>query len=198
MSRFISNLPNYLTYLRVLLIPIFVFLMTDPTKLMVFAATLVFVFASITDYLDGMIARRYGVVSNLGKLLDPMADKILVMTALVMLVAQRSDIDGLPWVPAWMVVLILAREIWVTGIRAVAASNGIIVAASNSGKWKTVIQILAVSLLLLHWPVGFWGVEISLQWIGMNLLCLSIFFSYWSGLEYTYTILGSRVERAGQ
>src|SRR5262245_55607250 len=126
-----QNIPNILTFLRLALIPLFVVLMIDPNPELTHAATLVFIIAAFTDYLDGVLARKFSAVSEFGKLADPLADKILVMAALVMLVAQRSDVYGEPWVPGWMVVLILAREIWVTGLRAVAASRGVIVAASG-------------------------------------------------------------------
>src|SRR5262249_9731081 len=116
-SPFVQRLPNYLTFFRLALVPVFVVLMLEPSEYMVFLAIIVFVVAAITDYVDGIIARSFGAVSDFGKLLDPLVDKILVMAALVMLVAQRSDVDGTPWVPGWMVVLVMARELWVTGLR---------------------------------------------------------------------------------
>lgn len=176
--------------------------MTDPSEKMVLAAVGVFILAAITDYFDGFIARKYDLVSDFGKLLDPLADKILVMTALVMLVAQRSDVFGDPWVPGWMVVLILAREIWVTGLRGVAASRGIVVAAGSGGKVKSALQMVAIVFLLLHnneIPVGqvtsLVGIGrpdlvITCQLIGMNLLVFSLVFAYWSACDYTAEILG--------
>lgn len=189
MANVISNLPNGLTYLRLALVPVFVLLMIEPTPGMVYLATFVFVFASLTDYLDGYIARAYGVVSDTGKLLDPLADKILVMAALVMLVAQRSDLDGAPWVPAWMVVLLLGRELWVTGVRAVAASRGVVMEASQSGKVKSLLQMAAIALLLLHYPVKIFGLVISPELLGINLLIISLAFSLWSAGEYTWRVL---------
>ena len=146
----IKFVPNGLTILRLMLIPVFVVLMREPTQSMVYWATGLFIFASFTDFIDGYIARKFGAVSDLGKLLDPLADKILVMAALVMLVAQKTDEFGEPWVQGWMVVFILAREIWVTGLRAVAAKDGVVVAASNAGKIKSALQMFAIVLLLLH------------------------------------------------
>jgi CDP-diacylglycerol--glycerol-3-phosphate 3-phosphatidyltransferase len=185
----IKNLPNILTFVRLGLIPIFVFLMIDPTEGMLLAATIVFSFAAGTDFADGLIARKYGAVSDLGKLLDPIADKILVMSALVMLVAQRSDIFGEPWVPGWMVVVILAREIWITGLRSVAAARGVIVAASGSGKWKSLLQMVAVISILIHKPFTVLGLSVDPQWFGLNVLFLSIAFSIVSAAEYTKDIL---------
>ncbi|MBN8550633.1 MAG: CDP-diacylglycerol--glycerol-3-phosphate 3-phosphatidyltransferase [Deltaproteobacteria bacterium] len=191
MNSVLHRLPNWLTYLRLGLIPVFVVLMIEPTQGAVLLATFVFIIAAITDYTDGYIARRYGAVSDSGKLLDPMADKILVLSALVMLVAQRSDLTGDPWVPGWMVVLVLAREIWVTGLRGIAASKGVVVAATQSGKYKSGFQMVAIVFLLLHdttFPFG--GQRISCQSIGVNLLFFSIVISYWGAVEYSFSVLG--------
>ena len=187
MSNALSNLPNYLTFLRLGLIPIFVLLMSDSGRWAGYLAAFVFAIAAFTDLLDGFLARRYGAVSDLGKLLDPLADKILVMAALVMLVSQRGDLDGAPWVPGWMVVLVLARELWITGLRAVIAQQGTVLAASSSGKVKSWFQMIAVVFLLLHYPVlEVGGMVVSFQTIGVNLLIISIAFSLWSAAEYTY------------
>ncbi|MCB9029874.1 MAG: CDP-diacylglycerol--glycerol-3-phosphate 3-phosphatidyltransferase [Deltaproteobacteria bacterium] len=180
-----KSIPNYLTYLRLVLIPIFVFLMVNPSDEMLYAATVIFVIAAITDYLDGLIARNLDAVTELGKLLDPLADKILVISALVMLVAQRSDVDGAPWVPGWMVALILAREVWVTGLRGIAANRGVVIAASSGGKVKSALQLIAISCLLLHYPIDVLGFNIDFSMVGMNLLILSVAFSLWSAGEYT-------------
>jgi len=153
-------------------------------------AMIVFLVAAITDFVDGYIARKFGWVSDLGKLLDPLADKILVMAALVMLVGERSDLTGDPWVPAWMVVIVLAREIWVTGLRAVAASQGVVVAARDSGKIKSVLQMSAVVALLMHnTPISIFSFTVPAQFIGLNLLFLSLGFSLWGAYNYTISIL---------
>lgn len=194
---FVKKLPNWLTYLRLALIPLFVLLLVDPTPAMVTAAVVVFIVAACTDYIDGAIARRFGAISDIGKLLDPLADKILVMAGLVMLAAQRSDVYGEPWVPGWMVVLVLAREIWVTGIRGVAAAQGVVVAARGAGKVKSGLQMVAVVLLLLHetqFSVG--EREFTCQFIGLNLLLVSIAFSLWGAVEYTIEVL--RVPKSEQ
>lgn len=182
-------IPNYLTFLRLALVPVFVILMIDPSPGEVYAATLVFIFAAITDYADGIIARRYGAISDFGKLMDPMADKLLVMAALVMLVEQRSDIYGEAWVPGWMVVMVLAREIWVTGLRAIAASGGQVVPAGQAGKFKSFAQMVAIVCLLLHdSPLYIFGFKTTFQWIGLNLLFISIAFSYWGAAQYSAQI----------
>ena len=133
------NLPNKLTMLRVLLIPIMIiFLMKEYYS----AAAAVFMAASITDAFDGHIARSRNLITDFGKLMDPLADKLLVVSALVCLV-QLGDVQG------WMVIVILAREFLITGLRGVAASSGKVIAAAKSGKLKTITQMLAVILILL-------------------------------------------------
>ena len=191
-SSLIKKIPNWLTYLRLVLIPVFVILMIDPTRTMVLVAAWVFIAAAITDYVDGFIARKFSAVSDFGKLLDPLADKILVMSGLVMLLAQRSDENGTPWVPGAMVVLVLAREIWVTGLRGVAASRGLIVPAGGAGKIKSGFQMIAIVLLLLHdRPLSSLGIPVawSCKFLGLNFLLISILFSLWSATEYTWSIL---------
>ena len=188
----IKSLPNMLTYVRLLLIPIFVYLLMDPSRTMIYAAIGIFVFASLTDYLDGVLARSFNAVSDTGKLLDPVADKILVMAALVMLVSLKTTEVGEPWVPVWMVVLILARETWVTGLRSVAASQGVVMAAGQAGKWKSFLQMVAIVFLLLHQQplIRVGDSAIAARFVGEALLMISILFSYWSGLDYTWRVLG--------
>lgn len=189
-AHFLRELPNYLTCLRLVLVPVFVVMMLDPSSLMVWLATGVFIFAAFTDYLDGIIARRFGGVSDVGKLLDPLADKLLVMSALVMLVAQRSDLSAEPWVPGWMVVMVLAREIWVTGLRGVAATKGLVVAAGNAGKVKSVLQMIAIVFLLMHHlRFSFFGIPMTCQVVGLYMLLLSIMFSYYSAVDYSLSVL---------
>ena len=189
MSSLVKRLPNWITYIRLGLIPVFVVLMRDPSQRMVSFAVTVFIIAAITDFLDGMIARRYSAISDLGKLLDPLADKVLVMAALVMLVSQRSDLNGEPWVQGWMVVIVLARELWVTGLRGIAAKRGIVVAASEGGKVKSVLQMVAIVFLLLHQkPINIGGLRVSAQFIGVDLLFVSLAASIWSAAQYTMQI----------
>ena len=188
----VRNIPNLLTFVRLGLIPVFVVLMIDPTQTMVFLAILVFVFAALTDYVDGFVARRFGAISDFGILLDPLADKILVMAALVMLTSQRSSIDGEPWVKGWLVVLVLARELWVTGLRGIASTRGIVIPAGSAGKLKSGLQMVAIVMLLLHDATfSIFGGKYSGQFIGINLLIISIGFSYWGAIEYTRSVVSA-------
>lgn len=178
MGRDIWNLPNSITIFRILLIPVFVFFLLSPTKLFSFLALLVFSIASITDWLDGYLARRMGIVTTLGKFLDPIADKLLVNSALIMLV-------GLGRVPAWMVVIIIGREIAVTGLRSIASSEGIVIAASELGKGKTIFQISALIGLLLHYQY----IGIDFHALGMVLLWIALAMTAWSGFDYFYKFM---------
>lgn len=149
------NLPNRITVTRIILIPIFMIFLLVPMNLGTlhlieisipathFIAAILFIVASCTDWLDGYYARKLNLVTNLGKLLDPLADKLLVMAAFVALVE-------LGFAPAWMVIVILAREFAVSIMRQIAAVNGEVIAASKFGKWKTTVQIVAIAALLLH------------------------------------------------
>lgn len=137
------TLPNKLTLARVLMVPVFVLLMSFPTKTTLIAAYLVFLVATVTDYYDGKIARARNLVTNFGKLLDPVADKVLMAAAFIMLM----ELDEVA-VPGWAVVAILSREFLVTGARTLAASEGAVIAANKWGKAKTVIQMTYVFTFL--------------------------------------------------
>lgn len=189
----LQQLPNLLTLMRLGLIPVFVLLMLgQPDGFRLWCAIAVFILAAATDFADGVIARKFGAVSNLGKLLDPLADKILVMAALVMLLVQRSQLYGEPWVPGWMVVIILGREFWVTGLRAVAASSGRVIAAANAGKIKSLLQMVAIVLLLMHdYLFSFLGFTFTAQAVGVRLLFLSILLSLLGAYEYTREVFQS-------
>lgn len=136
------NLPNKLTMFRVILIPFFVvFLLVDITPVDKWIALAVFIIASLTDMLDGKIARKYNLVTNFGKFMDPLADKLLVCSALVCLVAVDR-------IQAWMVIVIIAREFIISGFRLVASDNGVVIAASYWGKFKTTFQIIMICLMI--------------------------------------------------
>lgn len=189
MANWYKQLPNWLTFLRLVLIPVFVALLIDPTRTGLNWAAIIFVFAAITDYADGWFARRYKAVTDFGKLFDPLADKILVMAALVMLVGLRNE-ECQSFVPAWMVVLILARELWITGLRAFAARDGSIVAAKAGGKVKSFLQMVSILLLLLNdYSVSWLGSRWTCQFVGLNLLVVSLAFSYVSAVDYSLAIL---------
>lgn len=170
------NLPNILTLARVGLVPFLVVMLYYPGPAMCFAATMVFMAASVTDVFDGILARRLGLVTNLGKFLDPLADKLLIGSVLIMLV--RLD-----WVEAWVAVLIIGRELTVTGLRAVAADAGVVIAADKYGKLKTIIQTAALCPLILHYPL--WGMEP--EPLGSVLLYVALGLTLGSGANYITT-----------
>ena len=189
MAEWYKRLPNWLTFLRLALIPVFVVFLIDPSRTSLNIAAIIFVFAAITDYADGILARRYAAITDFGKLFDPLADKILVMAALVMLVSVRDD-RCISFVPAWMVVLILAREFWVTGLRAFAAKDGNVVAAKSGGKVKSFLQMVSILALLLHdYSFTLFGFQVTYQFLGLNILLVSLAFSYISAFDYSISIL---------
>jgi CDP-diacylglycerol---glycerol-3-phosphate 3-phosphatidyltransferase len=172
--------PNILTFLRMLMVPVFVFLLINPTKQMHLWATGVFIIASLTDWLDGFLARRYRAETRLGTLMDPIADKILVMAALVMLAALPTE----PRIPAWIVVVLLSREMFVNGLRSLAAARGTIVPASRWAKHKTAWTMIAIVFLLVRETYSVFGVAVNFHFIGFALLLVGLFFSLTTG--YTY------------
>ena len=167
--------PNTLTLFRIAVIPIIVILMLYPNRISTWIAALLFSAAAITDYFDGYFARRFGLVSNLGKVMDPVADKLLASSAFIMLAS-------LGWVPAWIVCIIIGREIAVTGLRNIIAEKGEDVSASNLGKYKTGFKIAAIIPLLIHYP--FFGLDP--QAIGVFFLWGALAFTLWSGADYFF------------
>nr|WP_315019704.1 CDP-diacylglycerol--glycerol-3-phosphate 3-phosphatidyltransferase [uncultured Aminipila sp.] len=168
------NLPNKLTVGRVIAVPFFVVLYLMGYNLIAF---LIFIVASLTDMLDGKIARKYNLVTNFGKIMDPLADKILVYSAFCLMVG-----NGL--VPAWMLIVILAREFAIGGMRTVAASEGIVIAAGMSGKIKTVLQMIAVPLLLLVNVEAFASILPFITMLANGFLWASLIMTIYSGVEY--------------
>lgn len=177
----LRHVPNLISILRILLVPVMVLLLLRPSRSGAALAALTFFLACWSDFFDGYLARRYGITSRLGKLLDPLADKLLVMAALVMLAAMPRT----PRVPAWVVVLIVGRELAVTGLRAMATSEGIVLAAEELGKYKTIFQMLALHGLLLHYT--FFGIDFFAG--GMYFLWPSLVLSLWSGIDYHMRVL---------
>lgn len=165
--------PNVMTLSRILAVPLLVILMMMPGKVTLLLSAALFSLASITDYFDGYYARKYGLVSNLGKILDPLADKLLVSCAFIMLVA-------LGYAPAWIVCLIIGRELAVTGLRCVLIENGEDVSASWLGKYKTGFQIACIIPLLIHY--SYFGIDFGA--IGSVLLYGALLFTIWSGADY--------------
>lgn len=177
MSTFLQrNLPNLITFLRIGLIPVLVVLLTVPGPVEAVLAAATFHIACWSDFLDGYLARKWNISTTVGKLLDPLADKLIVAAALIMLVSM----DRQPAVPAWMIVVIIGREIAVTGLRAVALGQGLVMAAEELGKYKTIFQMFAVHGLLLHYP--FLGVDWHTA--GMYFLWLALVIGLWSGIDY--------------
>lgn len=163
------NLPNKLTVLRVIMIPFFVFfLLTDIVPASKYIALAIFVVASFTDMLDGKIARKYNLVTNFGKFMDPLADKLLVSSALICFVE-------LGLLPAWIVLIIISREFIISGFRLVASDNGVVIAASWWGKYKTVFQMIMVVLLIADINLPFMPVvETVVIYVALALTVISL------------------------
>ena len=174
-----KNLPNLITAARLALTALLaVLLMLEQSSLLAVFCCLIFTIAAVTDLLDGYVARRYGAVSTLGKLLDPLADKLLVTTALIMLIPMNR-------VPAWIALLILSREILVTGLRGIASSVGIVVAASGLGKIKSITQYVGLGILIF--PLGVLPIPF-LHEIGLFLVYIALILTLWSGADYFYRL----------
>jgi CDP-diacylglycerol---glycerol-3-phosphate 3-phosphatidyltransferase len=173
------NLPNALSLLRLFAIPVILVCLLFPGRLGSFLAALLFSLAFITDFLDGYLARKYGTVTALGKFLDPLADKILVCMTLIMLIP-------LDRAPAWMVVIIVAREIAVTGLRSAAVTEGVLIQANKLGKYKTFFQALATIALCLHYRY----LGVSLHSVGMVLLWFALILTVLSGWAYFRAFYG--------
>lgn len=163
------NLPNKLTILRVIMIPFFVLALLyngGENQTLRYVAAAIFIIASLTDMLDGKIARKYNLVTNFGKFMDPLADKLLVCSALICLVELKE-------LPAWMVIAIISREFIISGFRLVASDNGVVIAASYWGKFKTTFQMIAVVLLIVGIPT-LSMVTTAVVWIALILTVISL------------------------
>jgi CDP-diacylglycerol--glycerol-3-phosphate 3-phosphatidyltransferase len=182
LKKDILNAPNAITVARIAMIPVILAFTYYEGRVNSFIAGGLFAITGATDFLDGWVARRTGTVTLVGKFLDPLADKLIVMSVLIMLV-------HLGRVPAWLVILILAREFIVNGLRTMAMGEGIVIAAGQEGKYKTSIQIAAISFLLIHYRyrVDFlaFEVDVDANVVGTGLLYLSVAFSIWSAWVYT-------------
>jgi len=169
----VINLPNTITALRICMIPGLFFLLQSPgpTGSLIIAG--IFVLASLTDLLDGYIARRYQIVTTMGKFLDPIADKLVVNTAMILMIPLGR-------IPAWIVAIIIIRDFTVDGIRSIASSEGLIIPSSRLGKQKTLCQVFAVTALMIHFP--FLGADAHL--VGMAILYVALLLTLYSGLDY--------------
>lgn len=169
----ILNLPNGITIIRIVAIPVLVILLLYPEELYRVLTAIIFFLAAITDTIDGYIARSRGMVTTLGKFLDPLADKLLIVTALIALIPARD-------VPVWMVIVIVGREIAVTGLRGIAVSQGIVIAASQLGKYKTFFEGGAVFFLILAGNYF----SVSFRYVGMVLLWIALIIAVVSAVDY--------------
>lgn len=170
-SQEVWNLPNSLTLLRIFLVPILVVVLLTKFDGREYVGLAIFLIAAVTDMLDGYFARRFKKVTRLGILLDPMADKLLISSALISLVE-------LGLAPAWMIVIIIGREFAVSGLRSIASQQGVAIAASPLGKTKTVSQVIAVSILILGYELG------EFMFVGKVALWVVMIFALGSGFEY--------------
>lgn len=179
------NLANKITIFRVLLIPLFMIVLFSNLNNSNYIAVLIFAIAAATDGLDGYIARSRNQITTFGKFIDPLADKLLVSTALISMVQ-------LDQIPAWIVVIIIAREFTITGFRTIAASEGITIAASSLGKIKTATQLIAIILLLIdNYPFKLIGIPLD-----KIMLYIALFFTVISGIDYIYK--NKHVLKAGE
>ncbi|MGR0480603.1 MAG: CDP-diacylglycerol--glycerol-3-phosphate 3-phosphatidyltransferase [Candidatus Electronema sp. V4] len=177
--KLMPHLPNLITAARLVLTALLaVLLMLQQSKGLAVLCCLIFTIAAVTDLLDGYVARRYGAVSNLGKLIDPLADKLLVTTALIMLIPLNR-------LPPWIALLILSREMLVTGLRGIASSAGVVMAASGLGKIKSITQYVGLGILIF--PVGVLPIPF-LHEIGLALVYVALILTLWSGFDYFYRL----------
>jgi len=191
------TLPNYITFSRIVAVPLFMWLVLTPRLSSVTGekealAALVFIAASITDGLDGYLARRRGQVSTLGMLLDPLADKLLITAALVTLVQFNPAM-----VPAWIAVLVIGREFLVSGLRGIASSEGFTIEASDLGKYKMFVQIVSVVAVILdhRWHAWHFGpVTVPVHWIAQIAVWGMIALSLWSAVDY-FSAFWSKIDR---
>ena len=174
MAKRIFNLANNLTLTRIVIVPILIVIFLYSTsKTSCLIAAFIFALAALTDWLDGYIARKQNLITSLGQFLDPLADKLLVSVTLIMLLS-------LDRVPAWMVVIIIAREVAITGLRIAAVRDGIIIASSKWAKYKTAFQLIATEGLLIHYTYF----TINFHLLGIVTLFLAMLITLWTGLDY--------------
>ncbi|MBM4277140.1 MAG: CDP-diacylglycerol--glycerol-3-phosphate 3-phosphatidyltransferase [Deltaproteobacteria bacterium] len=167
------SLPNGVTAIRILAIPVILLLLYTTGKTFQIITAIVFLLVSLTDTLDGYLARRWKMVTTLGKFLDPLADKLLIVTALIALISARG-------IPSWMVIVIVGREIAVTGLRGIAISEGIVISSSLIGKYKTAFEMTSIFFLILGG--SYLGIDFHL--VGMILLWVALVLAVLSGIDY--------------
>jgi len=175
----ITDLPNLITMVRIAMIPLVLLWIDNASPKRSALACAIFLTAAVSDALDGYLARRLGLITVVGIFLDPLADKLIVLSTLVVLVATGRA-------PAWLVVLLMARELAVTGLRAIASQKGLVIAAGRGGKVKTALQLVGIGFLLIHfsYPILFFDFELNFHKVGIYLLYLSLVMSLLSAIEY--------------
>jgi CDP-diacylglycerol--glycerol-3-phosphate 3-phosphatidyltransferase len=191
------NAPNLITLFRMALIPVYLLFLTYESRHNSFLAALVFSIAAASDWIDGWLARVSNKITTLGKFLDPLADKLIVLSGLIMLIRLGR-------VPVWVVVLILARELLISGLRTLAASEGLVISASQGGKWKTSLQLSGIIALMLHYhyPIDWFVARLQTDFhaVGSALLYLSLVPSLASAVDYVrgyYTLEAAAEGRGG-
>jgi CDP-diacylglycerol---glycerol-3-phosphate 3-phosphatidyltransferase len=167
------NLPNTITLLRISLVPFLFILLLNPGEFWSLLLAILFAVVSITDFLDGYIARKYNLITTMGKFLDPLADKLIVNTAMILMIPISR-------IPAWIVAITIIRDLIVDGIRSIASSEGLYIQASRLAKQKTVAQVIAVTALMVHYPL--WGADMHI--IGMAILYIAFLLTIYSGADY--------------
>jgi CDP-diacylglycerol--glycerol-3-phosphate 3-phosphatidyltransferase len=187
----ITDLPNLLTLARIATLPFVLYFIDNYSRLRSLWSALIFILGGITDLLDGWLARRRGQVTVLGAFLDPLADKLFVLSTLVFLVA-------LDRVPEWLVVVLLSRELAITVLRSIAVTYGLVISAGRTGKMKTVLQFVGIVFLLIHFPYRIVLLDFPLDFhlVGIYLIYLSIFLSVWSAGEYIRFFVRAAEEKA--
>lgn len=188
----IWNPPNLVTLARIALIPFFLALLLMESRRNSFWAALVFGLASATDFVDGYLARRLNLITTFGKFIDPLADKLITMSAYVALVYLAR-------LPAWVVIVILGRELIISGLRTIAMSEGLVIAASQGGKWKTAIQLPGIVALIVHYryPIDLlvWTEVVDFRLVGLWLTYISLVFSITSAWDYLRAFLAGVAEQ---
>ena len=179
----ILTLPNGLTIIRVLAIPFIIIMLFSPVRISQIITAFLFLFVAVTDTLDGYLARRRNLVTTLGKFLDPLADKLLIVAALIALISARG-------IPTWMVIVVVGREIAVTGLRGIAAAQGMVISANAPGKYKTFFEVASIFFLILDGNYG----SLDFDQIGLGLLWIAVFLAVFSGVGYFRQFLKEMVE----
>jgi len=193
LRRELTNLPNLVTMSRIVMIPFILIFIDNFNPLRSFIASMLYLVAAAGDFVDGYLARSRGQVSMLGKFLDPLADKLLVTSVLVFLVALQR-------VPAWVVVVLIGRDLAISGLRSIAAAQGLVIAASDGGKIKTALQLVAITSLLIYFRYPVLGVSmiapIDYLYVGTIILYISMGVSLFSGVQYLRHFLSAALRQS--